>query len=155
MSCNCGHCSSTSTAACRRSSTAASRMSCSNGRCSSSSTAKWWESLTCCWNSRIPEEDLNPEAGSTSFINASSESYNSIKKVRLWETEARKWGRQQTWRRSLSSPHNAALSQSMTSENGRTQSLLRRTGMQADCKDSRNLKFVTYTKLKIPVTTEP
>jgi len=39
MSCNCGHCSSTSTAACRRSSTADSRMSCSSGRCSSSSTA--------------------------------------------------------------------------------------------------------------------
>jgi len=39
MSCYSGHCSSTSTAACRRSSTAASRMSCSSGRCSSSSTA--------------------------------------------------------------------------------------------------------------------
>jgi len=39
MACNCGHCSLTSTAACRRSSTAASRMSCSNGRYSSSSTA--------------------------------------------------------------------------------------------------------------------
>jgi len=39
MSCNCGRCSSTSTAACRRSLTAASRMSCSSGRCSSSSTA--------------------------------------------------------------------------------------------------------------------
>jgi len=39
MSCNCGCCSLTSTAACRRSLTAASRMSCSSGRCSSSSTA--------------------------------------------------------------------------------------------------------------------
>ena len=39
MSCNCGRCSSTSTAACRRLSTVASRMSCSSGRCSSSLTA--------------------------------------------------------------------------------------------------------------------
>ena len=39
MACNCGRCSPTSTAACRRSSTAASRMSCSSGCCSSSSTA--------------------------------------------------------------------------------------------------------------------
>ena len=39
MSCNCGRCSSTSTAACRQSSTAASRMSCGSGHCSSSSTA--------------------------------------------------------------------------------------------------------------------
>jgi len=39
VSCNCGRCSSTSTAACRRSSTAGSRMSCSSGRCSSSLTA--------------------------------------------------------------------------------------------------------------------
>jgi len=30
----------------------------------------------------------------------------------------------------------------MTSENGRTQSLLNSTGIQADCRDSKNLKIL-------------
>ena len=76
---------------------------------------------------------------------AHCEIYNSKKVVRLWETKAWKW----TWRSSLSSAHNAALFQSITSENGRTQSLLSRTGIQADCSDSRNLKFVIHQAQRI------
>ena len=66
MSWNCGRCSLTSTAACRRSSTAASRMSCSSGRCSLSLTAacQVMGVIDLLWNSRIPEEDgmyyINP-----------------------------------------------------------------------------------------------
>lgn len=44
-----------------------------------------------------------------------------------------------TWRRRRSSPQTAALFQSMTSEKGSTQLLLRKTGMHAACRASRNL----------------
>ena len=84
MSCNCGHCSSTSTAACRRSSTAASRMSCSSGHCSSSSTAACQVmgviDLLFFRNGRIPEEEEEDDVHLSS-INVAMPSQNTAARV--------------------------------------------------------------------------
>jgi len=53
MSCNCGRCSSTSTAALLQGCLAAVAAVLRHRLL----PAKWRESLTCCWNSRIPEEE--------------------------------------------------------------------------------------------------
>jgi len=57
MSCNCGRCSSTSTAAGHRRLLQGCLAAVATVLRRRLPSAKWWESLTCCWNSRIPEKE--------------------------------------------------------------------------------------------------